>query len=113
MRKTPDTPKNRASSIVRLTLASIVAVALAPVWGQVDLARQNMDCGELARSSWMVDEKLAAAKAYGDSIHTSAVIAGRRSRLSMGRLRQENYVLFDTKEFNQRVVRNLFVGRSD
>jgi hypothetical protein len=66
-------------------LASIIVVALAPVWGHVHAEKSNKRTWP--GNTWTVasspeaagwsGEKLTAAKAYGESIHTSAVMIVR------------------------------------
>jgi len=84
MRKIPHMRRESSSnSVVRLILPSIVAVALAQVWGQVDAQKTQTEtlwpgktwtvASSPEAAGWS-SEKLAAAKAYGDSIHTSAVM---------------------------------------
>src|SRR5579859_476001 len=75
--------RNNASSILKIALASAIVVCLTPVCGQLPTQKSTNEtlwpgktwtvASSPEAAGWS-SEKLAAAKAYGDSIHTSAVM---------------------------------------
>ncbi len=75
--------ENNATSILELIIASAIAVTLATVCGHVQAQKsterrlwpaQTWTAASSPQAAGWSSEKLKAAEAYGDSIHTSAVM---------------------------------------